>query len=144
MCITNLPIILKSVVILREEDDENAGKVKKIIIFPSENAAADITDEGSRGADNLTIDNLPAKQLNAPAEVVFQNIEDNSDFASDDNLPLSRSVNLQKKKKIDGKTGEYITQRILEKLEADGLDVQKCRGQSYDNGSNMAGIYKEV
>lgn len=42
---------------------------------------------------------------------------------------------------VDGKTGEYIiTQRILEKLEAVDLDVQKCRGQSYDNGSDMAGI----
>ncbi|XP_044766148.1 uncharacterized protein LOC123322270 [Coccinella septempunctata] len=45
---------------------------------------------------------------------------------------------------VDGKTGEYISQRILDKLQADDLDVEKCRGQSYDNGSNMAGIYKGV
>ncbi|XP_071051067.1 zinc finger MYM-type protein 1-like [Onthophagus taurus] len=45
---------------------------------------------------------------------------------------------------VDGKTREYITQQIKKKLELDGLDIQKCRGQAYDNGSNMAGIYKGV
>lgn len=43
---------------------------------------------------------------------------------------------------VDGKTAEYITQRFVEKLEADGLDVQKCRGQSHGSGSNVAGMCK--
>lgn len=45
---------------------------------------------------------------------------------------------------VEGKTGEYLTNIILEKLRSDGLDLQQCRGQSYDNGSNMAGIHKGV
>lgn len=44
----------------------------------------------------------------------------------------------------DGKTGEELSKLILEKLKTDGLDVQKCRGQGYDNASNMAGRYKGV
>ncbi|VEN56975.1 unnamed protein product [Callosobruchus maculatus] len=43
---------------------------------------------------------------------------------------------------VAGKTGEIICQQILEKLTVDALDIDQCRGQSYDNGSNMAGIYK--
>ncbi|CAH0551080.1 unnamed protein product [Brassicogethes aeneus] len=45
---------------------------------------------------------------------------------------------------IAGKTGEDICQQILEKLGVDDLDIGQCRGQSYDNGSNMAGIHKGV
>lgn len=45
---------------------------------------------------------------------------------------------------VGGKTGEYISQRIMEKLTLDGLDIGHCRGQSYDNGSNMASTYKGV
>lgn len=45
---------------------------------------------------------------------------------------------------IDETTGEYITQGIREKLEAGGLDVQNCHGQSHDNGTYVAGIYEGV
>ncbi|GFY01908.1 zinc finger MYM-type protein 1 [Trichonephila clavipes] len=34
-------------------------------------------------------------------------------------------------------TGEYITNSILQELERNGLDIQNCRGQGYDNGTNM-------
>ena len=44
----------------------------------------------------------------------------------------------------DGKTGEKIAELILEKLEKDGLDIQNCRGQAYDNASNTAGKDKGV
>jgi len=30
---------------------------------------------------------------------------------------------------------------ILQKLSEHGIDIQNCRGQSYDNASNMSGIY---
>ena len=45
---------------------------------------------------------------------------------------------------VAGKTGEYTSQRIVEKIKLDGVDIGQCRGQSYDNGSNMAGTYKGV
>lgn len=45
---------------------------------------------------------------------------------------------------VAGKTGEYICQQIIEKLTVDGLDIKQCRGQSYDNGANMAGTYNGV
>ncbi|GFW26502.1 zinc finger MYM-type protein 1 [Trichonephila clavipes] len=41
-------------------------------------------------------------------------------------------------------TGEYITNSILQELERNGLDIQNCRGQEYDNGANMVGINKGV
>lgn len=45
---------------------------------------------------------------------------------------------------VTGKTGEYLTEAIINKLEKDGIKIKNCRGQSYDNGSNMAGVYKGV
>lgn len=39
----------------------------------------------------------------------------------------------------DGKNAEDLTNMILQKLESDGLDVQDCRGQAYDNAAVMAG-----
>lgn len=44
----------------------------------------------------------------------------------------------------DGKTGEEITQTFLTSLQKLELRIEDCRGQGYDNGSNMAGIYKGV
>ncbi|GFY10860.1 zinc finger MYM-type protein 1 [Trichonephila clavipes] len=41
-------------------------------------------------------------------------------------------------------TGEYITNSMLQELERNGLDIQNCRGQRYDNGANMVGINKGV
>lgn len=45
---------------------------------------------------------------------------------------------------VTDKTGEGLSQDILKKIEKDGLNIQNCRGQSYDNGANMAGKYKGV
>ena len=42
------------------------------------------------------------------------------------------------------KTGEGISEEILAKMKEDGLDINDCRGQGFDNGSNMAGIYNGV
>lgn len=45
---------------------------------------------------------------------------------------------------FDGKTGLLLSQKILEVIEGDNLNMSFCRGQGYDNGSNMAGIYQGV
>lgn len=37
------------------------------------------------------------------------------------------------------KTAEGISEMILSKLDADGLDIMNCRGQAYDNAATMAG-----
>lgn len=92
-----------------EDDDENARRVDEITIFPPDNAAADITDEVSGGEDDFTIDNLPANQLKAPAEIIFQDDDHDSDFSSDDNLPLSQlrtnvPINKQKQTKSPAQT----------------------------------------
>ncbi|GFV07580.1 TTF-type domain-containing protein [Trichonephila clavipes] len=41
-------------------------------------------------------------------------------------------------------TGEYITNSILQELERNGLNIQNCRGQGYDNGANRVGINKKA
>lgn len=43
-----------------------------------------------------------------------------------------------------GKTAENISMMILEKLEKDGIDIQNCRGQAYDNAAVMAGVHTGV
>ncbi|CAG4956026.1 unnamed protein product [Parnassius apollo] len=45
---------------------------------------------------------------------------------------------------VTEKTGEYLTNSILQELERNGLDIQNCRGQGYDNGTNMVGIHKGI
>ncbi|GFX77011.1 zinc finger MYM-type protein 1 [Trichonephila clavipes] len=41
-------------------------------------------------------------------------------------------------------TGEYLTNAILGELEKNGLDIQNCRSQVYDNGANMVGTNSGV
>ena len=45
---------------------------------------------------------------------------------------------------MEKKKGADIANLILNVLHEKGLDIKNCRGQGYDNGSNMAGIYKGV
>jgi len=45
---------------------------------------------------------------------------------------------------FDKKKGHQISEAILQKLKTDGIDISDCRGQGYDNGSNMSGIYNGV
>lgn len=42
------------------------------------------------------------------------------------------------------KTGEAISELILSHLNKSQIPLQDCRGQGYDNGSNMKGAYKGV
>ncbi|CAL1277017.1 unnamed protein product [Larinioides sclopetarius] len=42
------------------------------------------------------------------------------------------------------KTGRYLSEEIMQKLSKDGLDIRNCRGQGFDNGSNMAEKYEEM
>lgn len=42
------------------------------------------------------------------------------------------------------KTGEAITDLILQTLQKYNILISDCRGQGYDNGSNMSGPYKGV
>ncbi|GFX03396.1 uncharacterized protein TNCV_4634081 [Trichonephila clavipes] len=41
-------------------------------------------------------------------------------------------------------TGEYLTNAILGRHGKNGLDIQNCRGQGYDNGANMVGPKEEL
>ncbi|GBN34922.1 Zinc finger MYM-type protein 1 [Araneus ventricosus] len=45
---------------------------------------------------------------------------------------------------VSDKTGIALSEEILKKIEQEGLDIKNCRGQSYDNGANMAGKYQGV
>lgn len=40
-----------------------------------------------------------------------------------------------------GHKAKDIENALLKSLEVNGLDIMNCRGQSYDNASNMSGIY---
>ena len=42
------------------------------------------------------------------------------------------------------KNADEITKSILDELQQNGLDTMMCRGQAYDNASNMAGICSGV
>ncbi len=42
------------------------------------------------------------------------------------------------------KSGANLAEYIVKKLKADGIDLQNCRGQSYDNANTMRGEYRGV
>ena len=42
----------------------------------------------------------------------------------------------------DKKRGKDIAELICNVLEESGIKLENCRGQGYDNGSNMSGVYK--
>lgn len=46
--------------------------------------------------------------------------------------------------RVYNKTGESLTEYILDCLTKDNLRISDCRGQSFDNGSNMSGKIKGV
>lgn len=41
-----------------------------------------------------------------------------------------------------GHTAEKLAQSLLDFLKENGIDIKDCRGQSYDNVSNMGGKYR--
>ncbi|KAL7293229.1 hypothetical protein TKK_0013369 [Trichogramma kaykai] len=43
---------------------------------------------------------------------------------------------------IEGHKAEYLTEVVTDFLSTNDIDINDCRGQSYDNASNMSGIYK--
>jgi hypothetical protein len=45
---------------------------------------------------------------------------------------------------VDVKTAEIITAEITKKLERDGLNLEDCRGQSYENQVIMADVHSGV
>ncbi|XP_036337526.1 piggyBac transposable element-derived protein 3-like, partial [Rhagoletis pomonella] len=104
-------ISLHEVLAILEEDDTNETRVEEVCIFPPNNATGDLTDEDSGDEDYMQMDNLPASQLQAPAEVVFErkNDESTSSEDSDDDLPLSllqkqenvRKCNVKRQKKYN-------------------------------------------
>lgn len=42
---------------------------------------------------------------------------------------------------MEGHTAEQLAQSLLNFLSESGIDIKDCRGQSYDNASNMSGKY---
>ena len=42
---------------------------------------------------------------------------------------------------ISNHTGEYMCDKVLDKLKEQDIDIQNCHGQSYDNAVNMSGKY---
>ncbi|GJQ73332.1 hypothetical protein Trydic_g13701 [Trypoxylus dichotomus] len=42
---------------------------------------------------------------------------------------------------VKSTTGKNLTDVLLEELDKIGLEIKDCRGQEYDNGSNMKGSY---
>ena len=46
--------------------------------------------------------------------------------------------------KINSHKGNDLANELVTFLQDIGIDVKNCRGQSYDNASNMSGIYSGV
>lgn len=45
---------------------------------------------------------------------------------------------------LERHTAKYLTEVVIKKLNELGLDIENCRGQTYDNAANMSGCYTGV
>lgn len=67
-----------------------------------------------------------------------------------DNVSLSAQHKFEVQEKFftfvdfNKKTGAEIATLILDTLKEHSININDCRGQGYDNGSNMSGIYAGV
>ncbi|XP_014210058.1 zinc finger MYM-type protein 1-like [Copidosoma floridanum] len=59
-------------------------------------------------------------------------------YVQDDGSPIERFLEFIPNV---GHTAKKISGAVIESLEKFGIDIENCRGQSYDNASNMSGIY---
>ncbi|KAI4463212.1 ef-hand calcium-binding domain containing protein [Holotrichia oblita] len=84
--------------------DDDAQLPDSVVLFPPDNANAGNTDEDSGEEDDVTIDNLPGSQLNAPVVAVYNQKEDDS-FDSEDDVPLSHFA---KKKAFEKKKQNFF------------------------------------
>lgn len=97
-----------------EDDDEILENATGITIFPPENE--EVTDEDSGDENVVDINNLPGLQLRAPAEINLNQRVDDSDFSSDDDLPIAKlipekpadkNLSAKKQKGITGRKKTY-------------------------------------
>ena len=62
-------------------------------------------------------------------------------------MPINGAVPIERFVKfldMEGHTAQQLAEMLLTFLEEQGIDINNCRGQSYDNASNMAGKYHSV
>ena len=62
-------------------------------------------------------------------------------YVNIDGIPIERFVGFVPIKRHDG---EYLFDVLSHFLSENGINIMDCRGQSYDNASNMSGIYSGV
>ena len=62
-------------------------------------------------------------------------------YVSHDGHPTERFIGFIKN---TGHKAEELFIAVTEMLEINGIDIQNCRGQSYDNAFNMSGKYSEL
>ena len=65
-------------------------------------------------------------------------------FVDVSNNDVSLKEHFIKYHAVDESTGQSLFELILKVLEEFSLEIQDCRGQGYDNGSNMKGKNKGV
>ncbi|KAK9712101.1 Thrombospondin type 1 domain [Popillia japonica] len=79
MRLQNLLLTLHELLEEIDNLDDDSQLPDSVVLFPPNNANAENTDEDSGEEDDVTIDNLPDSQLNAPVASVYNQKED--DFA---------------------------------------------------------------
>lgn len=85
---------------------------------------------------SLSVDSTPDVSHVDQLSIILRYISPN-DFQ-----PVERFITFLQ---LEGHTGESLANQTLKFLTEDcGLDIQNCRGQSYDNALNMSGKYKGV
>ncbi|ENN82060.1 hypothetical protein D910_11880 [Dendroctonus ponderosae] len=73
-----------------EDDDDILEQTNDLTIFPPQ---GEITDEDSGDENVVGLNNLPASQIQVPAEInVMPKPYNDDDFSSEDELPLSRLI----------------------------------------------------
>jgi hypothetical protein len=98
-----------------------ASKVKKIIV----------NDIKSAKYFSVIVDSTPDISHTDQLSFVLR-------YVGKDGLPIERFIQFIPN---SGHKAENLADTVLNTLESHSIDINDCRGQSYDNASNMSGIY---
>ncbi|GFT63851.1 zinc finger MYM-type protein 1 [Trichonephila clavipes] len=98
----------------------------------------DDEDDSDRAKDSLT------SRLVSKTSTETPSTSEKPDVSSDNNSLIPCTEVKWIRNIVTETTGEYLTNAILGEQEKNGLDIENCRGQGYDNGANMVGINSGV
>lgn len=110
----------------------SAATYEELILLMGKSVSAKIDEEViSTKYFSIIVDSTPDVSHHDQLSIIVR-------YVNQDGLSVERFLCFVKN---PGHTGKKLSETILHTLAVHGLNIDNCRGQSYDNAANMSGIY---